>query len=278
MGPLQGIKVLEIEAIGPVPWCGMMLSDLGADVLRIDRPAPPSGLRRPPDRFQFANRGRRAVIADLKDFEAVAGVKKLVAKADALIEGMRPGVMERLGLGPDVCLGINGRLVYGRMTGWGQDGPLANVAGHDINYIAIAGALYAIGEHGRRPVPPLNLVGDFGGGGMLLALGVCAALIRAGASGQGQVVDASMIDGVTSLLAPVFGQLAAGQWRDERGSNTLDGGAPWYGVYETADRQHIAVGAIEPQFYSALLRGLGMTKRAPRAQRARTLARNSEAI
>ena len=261
MGPLQGIKVLEIEAIGPVPWCGMMLSDLGADVLRIDRPAPPSGLRRPPDRLQFANRGRRAVIADLKNSRAVAGVRKLVAKADVLIEGMRPGVMERLGLGPDVCLGINARLVYGRMTGWGQEGPLANVAGHDINYIAIAGALHTIGEHGRRPVPPLNLVGDFGGGGMLLALGVCAALIRAGASGQGQVVDASMIDGVTSLLAPVFGQLAAGQWRDERGSNTLDGGAPWYGVYETADRQHIAVGAIEPQFYSALLRGLGIDER-----------------
>jgi len=262
MGPLQSVKVLEIEAIGPVPWCGMMLSDLGASVLRVDRPAPPSGLRRPPDQFQFANRGRRAIVADLKNPEAVARIKQLVARADILIEGMRPGVMERLGLGPEVCLGINSRLIYGRMTGWGQEGPLASVAGHDINYIALAGALHAIGERDRPPVPPLNLLGDFGGGGMLLAIGVCAALVHARATGQGQVVDAAMIDGITSLMTPLFGLLAAGQWRDERGSNTLDGGAPWYGVYETADRKYVAVGAVEPQFYSALVRGLGIDEKA----------------
>jgi alpha-methylacyl-CoA racemase len=271
MGPLQGIKVLEIEAIGPVPWCGMMLSDLGADILRIDRPVPASGLRQAPDRFLFVKRGRRAVVADLKDPVAVASVKKLLAKADVLIEGMRPGVMERLGLGPDVCLGINPRLVYGRMTGWGQDGPLADVAGHDINYIALAGALHTIGPHGGPPVPPLNMIGDFGGGGMLLALGICAALTHVGTTGEGQVVDAAMVDGVRSLLTPVFGQLAAGLWRDERGSNTLDGGAPWYGAYETSDGKFIAVGAIEPQFYSALLRGLGIAEQElpPRGERER---------
>ena len=271
MGPLQGIKVLEVEAIGPVPWCGMMLSDLGADVLRIDRPAPPQGLRQIPDRFQFAKRGRRAIVADLKDAEGVASVKQLVAKADVLIEGMRPGVMERLGLGPDICLGINRRLIYGRMTGWGQTGPLANTAGHDINYIALTGALHAIGGPGGPPVPPLNLLGDYGGGGMLLALGICAALVSAGTTGLGQVVDAAMTDGITSLMTPLFGQLAAGQWRDERGANTLDGAAPWYGVYKTSDQKFIAVGAVEPQFYSALVRGLGIDEKelAPRGERER---------
>lgn len=271
MGPLSGVKVLEIEAIGPVPWCGMMLADLGADVLRIDRPAPPPGLPPPDARFQFARRGRRAVIADLKDPAGVSSVLKLVARADVLIEGMRPGVMERLGLGPAPCLAVNPRLVYGRMTGWGQDGPLAEAAGHDINYIAMAGALHAIGPTGAAPVPPLNLLGDYGGGGMLLALGICAALVEARAGGRGQVVDAAMIDGVTSLMTPLFGQLAAGQWRDARGANALDGGAPWYGVYETADGRHVAVGAVEPQFYAALLRGLGLDEAelAPRADRAR---------
>jgi alpha-methylacyl-CoA racemase len=261
MGPLQNIKVLEIEAIGPVPWCGMMLSDLGADVLRIDRPAPPPTLRQIPDHFQFAKRGRRAIVADLKSPAGIARFKQLVAKADVLIEGMRPGVMERLGLGPDECLGINRGLVYGRMTGWGQTGPLADTAGHDINYIALTGALHAIGGRGGPPVPPLNLLGDYGGGGMLLALGICAALVNARTTGQGQVVDAAMIDGITSLMTPLFGQLVAGQWRDERGANTLDGGAPWYGVYETSDRKFIAVGAVEPQFYSALVRGLGVDEK-----------------
>jgi alpha-methylacyl-CoA racemase len=269
MGPLQGVKVLEIEAIGPVPWCGMMLSDLGCDVLRIDRPSPPSGFSRPADRFQFTKRGRRSIAVDLKNPAAVDNIKPLVAKADILLEGMRPGVMERLGLGPEVCLGVNSRLVYGRMTGWGQDGPLAKVAGHDINYIALAGALHAIGQLGGPPVPPLNLLGDFGGGAMLLTIGVCAALVHARATGQGQIVDAAMVDGVTSLMAPLFGLLASGQWRDERGSNTLDGGAPWYGVYETLDAKFIAVGAVEPQFYSSLVRTLGIAESElpPRSER-----------
>ncbi len=271
MGPLHGVKVLEIEAIGPVPWCGMMLSDLGADVVRVDRPAPPRGLPPPDDRFIFARRGRRAVVADLKDAGGLALVRELADRADVLIEGMRPGVMERLGLGPDVCLARNPRLIYGRMTGWGQDGPLAQAAGHDINYIAMAGALHAIGPAGAAPVPPLNLLGDYGGGAMLLALGICAALVEARSSGRGQVVDAAMIDGVTSLMTPLFGQLAAGIWRDQRGANTLDGGAPWYGVYETADGRHVAVGAVEPQFYAALLHGLGLTEGdlPPRSDRSR---------
>ncbi|MGE0153649.1 MAG: CaiB/BaiF CoA transferase family protein [Reyranellaceae bacterium] len=258
MGPLEGVRVLEIEAIGPVPWCGMMLADMGADVLRVDRPKDPTGLPPPPDRFQFAKRGRRAVVADLKRPAAVQGVLKLAARADILIEGMRPGVMERIGLGPAPCLAVNPRLVFGRMTGWGQDGPLAQKAGHDINYIALAGALHAIGPEGEAPVPPLNLLGDYAGGGMLLALGVCAALVNARATGQGQVVDAAMIDGVASLMAPLFGQFAAGQWKDDRCSNTLDGAAPWYGVYQTADGKFLAVGAVESQFYAQLVAGLGL--------------------
>lgn len=262
MGPLQGIRVLEIEAIGPVPWSGMMLSDMGADVLRIDRPVPAQRLRQPADRFQIANRGKRAMVADLKTAAGVQAVLRLVAEADILIEGMRPGVMERLGIGPQECLRANPRLVYGRMTGWGQTGPLAQKAGHDINYIALAGLLHAVGERGRAPVVPLNLIGDYGGGGMLLALGVCAALLHSRATGHGQVVDAAMIDGAGSLMAPLFGQLAAGAWRDERGSNPLDGGAPWYGVYETADARHMAVGAVEPQFYEVLVRTLGLAPEA----------------
>jgi alpha-methylacyl-CoA racemase len=258
MGPLHGIRILEIEAIGPVPWCGMMLSDMGADVLRIDRPVPARRLKQVPDRFQVANRGRRAITVDLKSPAGVATVLELATRADALVEGMRPGVMERLGLGPQACLAANPRLVYGRMTGWGQSGPLAHKAGHDINYIAMAGLLHGIGERDGKPVPPLNLIGDYGGGGMLLALGVCAALLSARATGRGQVVDTAMIDGVSSLMAPLFGQFAAGDWRDARGSNLLDGGAPWYGVYATTDGRYMAVGAVEPQFYAALLQTIGL--------------------
>lgn len=277
MGPLEGVRVLEVEAIGPVPWCGMMLADMGADVLRIDRPKDPSGLPPPPDRFQFTKRGRRAAIADLKRPDAVQGVLKLVAKAEILIEGMRPGVMERIGLGPAQCHAVNPRLVFGRMTGWGQDGPLAQKAGHDINYIALSGALHAIGPEGDAPVPPLNLLGDYAGGGMLLALGVCAALVNARASGQGQVVDAAMVDGVASLMTPLFGQLAAGQWKDSRCSNTLDGAAPWYGVYETADGKFMAVGAVESQFYAQLVAGLGLEigRLPPRDRRDRWAATRS---
>lgn len=270
MGPLQGVKILEIESIGPVPWCCMMLSDMGADVLRVDRPMPAKRLKQAEERYQFANRGRRAMVADLKAEAGIAAVLRLVEQADVLVEGMRPGVMERLGLGPEVCLRANPRLVYGRMTGWGQSGPLAQKAGHDINYIALSGLLHAIGEEGRGPVPPLNLVGDYGGGGMLLALGVCAALLHARATGEGQVVDAAMIDGVGSLMAPLFGQFLAGSWREKRGSNLLDGGAPWYRAYETADGRHMAVGAVEAQFYDALLKGLALEaeRAVPREDRA----------
>ncbi|WP_395058168.1 CaiB/BaiF CoA transferase family protein [Polaromonas sp.] len=257
MGPLKGVKVLEIEAMGPVPWAAMMLSDMGADVLRLDRPvAPDIGVVRD-KKFQFTERGRRSVIANLKDPAGAKAALALVSKADVLLEGMRPGVMERLGLGPEQCLAINPALIYGRMTGWGQTGPLAHAVGHDINYIAVAGVLHAIGT-ADTPVPPLNLVGDYGGGGMLLALGVMAALIETKASGHGQVVDAAMIDGSMSMMAAVLGRHAAGEWKDQRQSNMLDGGAHFYGIYATSDGKHVAVGAIEPHFYKALLAGLGL--------------------
>ncbi len=256
-GPLHGVRVLEIEAIGPVPWAGMMLSDMGADVLRVDRPVPHDlGVARD-GKFQIVDRGRRSVVADLKDPAARDALLHLVARADVLLEGMRPGVMERLGLGPDACLARNPALVYGRMTGWGQDGPMAQAVGHDINYIAASGALHAIGG-AATPVPPLNLVGDYGGGAMLLLTGVLAALLHARGSGRGQVVDAAMVDGARSLMAPFWGRLAAGEWRDQRQSNLLDGGAHFYAVYETQDGQHVAVGAIEPRFYAALLKGLAL--------------------
>ncbi len=257
MGPLQGVKVLEIEAIGPVPWAAMMLSDMGADVLRIDRPVAPDMGVAGDTRFQFTERGRRSVVADLKTAEGRQAVLCLVAKADVVLEGMRPGVMERLGLGPDACLARNPALVYGRMTGWGQTGPLSQAVGHDINYIALAGVLHSIGN-AQAPVPPLNLVGDFGGGAMLLALGVMAALLESRSSGKGQVVDAAMVDGSLSLMAAVLGRYAAGEWKDQRQSNLLDGGAHFYGTYATSDGQFLAVGAIEPRFYQALLKGLGL--------------------
>jgi alpha-methylacyl-CoA racemase len=257
-GPLAGVRVLELAGIGPGPFCGMMLADMGADILRIDR-LETRDLGLPLEaKFDVMGRGRRSIALDLKKTEAVDIVLALAAKADVLIEGFRPGVTERLGLGPDTCLARNPRLIYGRVTGWGQDGPLAQAAGHDINYIAISGALHAIGRAGQPPVPPLNLVGDFGGGALYLAFGIACALYEARASGRGQVIDAAMCEGAAHLMSFFFGHLAAGSWRDERGINVLDGGAPWYDVYETADGKHIAIGAIEERFYTQLIDRLGL--------------------
>jgi len=258
MGPLAGLRVVEFEAIGPGPFAGMMLADMGADVLLLDRPGDSDlGIGRE-RRFDVMRRGRRSLVVDLKTPAGVAAALSVCERADALIEGFRPGVMERLGLGPDVLLARNPRLVYGRMTGWGQSGPLAERAGHDIDYIAIAGVLHAIGRAGEAPVPPLNLVGDFGGGGMLLAFGIACGVIEARASGRGQVVDAAMIDGAALLATMFSGFMASGLWRDARGSNILDGGAPWYDTYETRDGGHVAVGAIEAKFYAELLARLGL--------------------
>jgi alpha-methylacyl-CoA racemase len=257
-GPLTGIKVLEIAGIGPGPFCGMLLSDMGADVLRVDRlQANDLGLPVEP-KYDIMSRGRRSIALDLKQPAAIETVLALAARADALIEGFRPGVTERLGLGPDTCLARNPRLVYGRITGWGQDGPLAQAAGHDINYIALSGALHAIGRRSEAPVPPLNLVGDFGGGGMFLAFGIACALFEARTSGKGQVIDAAMSEGAASLMAMFYGRMAAGHWRDERGVNVLDSGAPWYDTYETADGKHVAIGSIEGRFYAELLQRLGL--------------------
>src|SRR5450631_3044256 len=257
MGPLTGVRVLEFEAIGPGPFCGMMLADMGADVLLVDRPQDPGlGLER--ERWNDVMlRGRRSVTLDLKRPDAVAATLALAEKADVIIEGFRPGVMERLGLGPDALFARNPKLVYGRMTGWGQDGPLAARAGHDIDYIALSGALHAIGRAGGAPVPPLNLVGDFGGGGMLLGFGIACALFEAQRSGHGQVVDAAMVEGASLLTTMFWGMRAAQRWSDVRGDNILDSGTPWYDTYETSDGQYIAIGAIEPKFYAALLERLG---------------------
>ena len=258
MGPLKGVKVIEIAGIGPGPFTAMMLSDMGAEVLRIDRAqnveAHPSDA--PP--LDLLSRGRQSVGIDLKRPEGVECTLRLAERADVLIEGFRPGVTERLGLGPDVCLERNPRLVYGRMTGWGQSGPLSHSAGHDINYIALAGALHPIGRKGEPPVPPLNLVGDFGGGGMLLAFGIVAALIERSSSGHGQVVDAAMVDGAALLMTLVHGMRHMGFWSDERGTNLLDTGAHFYEVYETADGGYVSIGSIEPQFYAELLRLSGL--------------------
>ncbi len=262
MGPLQGLKILEFEALGPGPFCGMMLADMGADVLLVDRPTDPrAGFGR--DRwFDVMLRGRRSVTLDLKSSQAAEAACRLAEKADAVIEGFRPGVMERLGLGPDVLLARNPRLVYGRVTGWGQEGPLAQRAGHDINYIALTGILNAIGRAGGPPTPPLNLIGDFGGGGMLLAFGIVSALLEAQRSGRGQVVDAAMIDGAALLATMFSGMAAAGRWNEERGNNGLDGGAPWYDTYETRDGRFVAIGANEPKFYAELLERLGIAQEA----------------
>ena len=257
-GPLAGLRVLEFEAIGPAPFCAMMLADMGADVLLVDRPEDPRlgfGRER---RFDVMMRGRRSVTLDLKSKDGVAAAHKLAAGADALIEGFRPGVMERLGLGPDALLAANPKLVYGRMTGWGQDGPMAPRAGHDINYIALTGVLNAIGRKGQAPVPPLNLVGDFGGGGMLLAFGIACGIVEAQRSGKGQVIDAAMVDGASVLATMFSGMLASKVWSEARGENILDTGSPWYDVYETSDGKHMSVGAIEPKFYAALVEGLGL--------------------
>jgi alpha-methylacyl-CoA racemase len=255
---LAGLKVLEFAAIGPVPWCGMLLADLGARVVQVGRPDQ----RAQRDTLGAVNRGRQVVMLDLKSEEGVASALRLVEQADVLIEGLRPGVMERLGLGPDVCRSRNPRLVYGRMTGWGQTGPRAQQAGHDINYIALSGALHAIGP-AERPVPPLNLVGDFGGGAALLAVGLLSALWKARATGQGSVVDAAMVDGSALLMATIFSRLQMGQWQDRRASNPLDGGVPWYDTYATQDGRFMAVGALEPAFYEALLQGLGLAGQVP---------------
>jgi alpha-methylacyl-CoA racemase len=252
-GPLRGLRVVELAGIGPGPFCAMLLADLGAEVLRVDRPGPPS----PQARQQLLNRGRRSVIVDLKRPEAAGVVLALVSHADVLLEGMRPGVTERLGIGPQECMRQNPGLVYARMTGWGQDGPLAATAGHDINYIARTGALHMIGRAGGPPQVPINLVGDFGGGGMLLAFGICAALWERQRSGLGQVIDASVVDGTAAILAQAWGARAAGTWRDERGVNRIDTGLPWYDVYETADGQWLSVGALEPQFWAEFTRILG---------------------
>jgi len=269
-GPLAGIKVVEIAGIGPGPFCAMMLADMGAEVLRVDRTAEADiGFAGDP-RKSLLNRGRRSVAVDLKNAAGIGAVKRLVAGADALIEGFRPGVMERLGLGPDECLAANPRLVYGRMTGWGQDGPIAHAAGHDINYIALSGVLHAIGRHGGPPVPPLNLVGDFGGGGMYLAFGVACALLEAGRSGRGQVVDASMVDGSASLSTAIFGLRAMGIWSEERGDNLLDSGAPWYDVYEAKDGKYVAIGSLERRFYGELMRLTGLAADNPPTQWDRT--------
>lgn len=250
-GPLVGLRVIEFAGIGPGPFACMLLSDMGADVVTIDRPGRTLG-----DPDNLTGRGRTVVLADLKDPAGREQALALLEGADVLIEGFRPGVMERLGLGPDVVAARNPRLVYGRMTGWGQQGPLSLAAGHDINYIAITGALHAIGPAGGAPVPPLNLVGDYGGGSLYLIVGILAALHEARRSGQGQVVDAAMSDGVISLMTNFVAHSRRGLFKEERGTNLLDGGAPWYGVYETADRQHICIGSIEPQFFADLCKRL----------------------
>lgn len=249
MGPLAGIRVIEMAGIGPGPFCAMMLSDMGAEVIRVDR----LSLKGTGNREHVLNRGRRSIALDLKTSLGVDTVLNLVAKADILIEGFRPGVMERLGLGPDVCAERNPGLIFGRMTGWGQTGPLAQSAGHDINYISIGGALGAMGYADRPPTPPLNLVGDFGGGAMYLLTGILAALIERGRSGKGQTIDAAMTDGTASLLSPFYGLMAMNMWTTTRHSNKLDGGAHYYGCYECADNKHISIGSIEPQFYALLL-------------------------
>jgi len=268
-GPLTGIRVLELESIGPAPFAGMLLADMGADVLVLDRPAATDlGLER--ERwYDVMMRGKRSVTLDLKGKDSPRAVFELIARADALIEGMRPGVMERLGLGPGDAFKKNRKLVYGRMTGWGQDGPLAPRAGHDINYIALAGVLHAFGRKGEAPVPPLNLIGDFGGGGMLLGFGVACALIEAARSGRGQVVDAAMVEGASLLAAMFAGFLASKNWSEERGTNILDTGAPWYDVYETMDGKYVSIGSIESRFFEDLLSRLGLKDVPPQHDRAR---------
>ncbi|WP_428481889.1 CaiB/BaiF CoA transferase family protein [Pyruvatibacter mobilis] len=260
-GPLSGVKVLEFAGIGPGPFCAMLLSDMGADVIRVDRKGAQGG-----SKFDITARGRKSIALDLKNPDAIETVLKLVEKADILQEGFRPGVMERLGLGPDVVLKRNPKIVYGRMTGWGQEGPLALAAGHDINYISLTGALHAIGPKEGKPVPPLNLVGDFGGGALYLAMGMLAALLSARETGKGQVVDTAMTDGATSLMSMFFGFMASGMWEDDRYRNMLDGGAHFYDTYECSDGKFISIGSIEPQFYALLREKAGLDDAAYDAQ------------
>jgi alpha-methylacyl-CoA racemase len=259
MGPLDGIKIIELAGIGPGPFCAMMLADMGADVIRVDRAQAVVGGDPESPPADVLNRGRRSVGLDLKQPEGVETLLKLIEQADALIEGFRPGVAERLGIGPDTCLGRNPRLVFGRMTGWGQDGPYSQMAGHDINYIALAGALEPLGRAGEKPMPPINLIGDFGGGGMLLAFGVACALTEAQRSGKGQVVDAAMVDGAAVLMTMIHAFRAMGIWEDRRGSNLLDTGAYFYETYETKDGKYVSIGSLERQFYEVLLDKLGLT-------------------
>lgn len=256
MGPLQGTRVIELAGIGPGPFCGMMLADMGAEVIRVDRITGKSSFQA----NDVLTRGRRSIAIDLKSSDGREVILRLCEEADAIFEGFRPGVTERLGIGPEDCMARNSRLVYGRMTGWGQDGPMAQAAGHDINYIALAGALHGIGRKGERPVPPLNLVGDFGGGGMLLAFGLVCAMLETQKSGTGQVVDAAMVDGAATLMAMFFTMKASGMYSDERGTNLLDGGAHFYDSYETSDGKYISLGSIEPQFYALLVEKAGLDK------------------
>ena len=285
MGPLHGYKVIELAGIGPGPMCGMLLAELGADVLTIDRVHPP-GLgtsARMPAEFNLLRRSRRSVAVDLKNDAGPPLVLRLVEQADALIEGFRPGVAERLGLGPHDCAARNPRLVYGRVTGWGQEGPLSRAAGHDLNYIALTGALHSIGRQGQPPTPPLNLVGDFGGGALYLALGVVAAMLEAQRSGSGQTVDAAMIDGAASLMTAAYALHASGVTNNRRGENILDSGAHYYEVYETSDGKYVALAAIEPKFYAQLLELTGISpeslpQHADRPERAALKVRLSEVI
>lgn len=257
MGPLEGVKVVEIAGIGPGPFCAMMLADMGAEVVRVDRAQGVSGVPGNTSK-DLINRGRQSIGVDLKNPDGVETVLRLVETADALIEGFRPGVAERLGIGPDACLERNPKLVYGRMTGWGQEGPMAQAAGHDINYIALAGALEPVGRAGDRPLPPLNIIGDFGGGGLMLAFGIACALVEAQRSGEGQVIDAAMVDGAAVLTTFVHGLRAMDFWQDERGTNLLDTGAWFYEVYETKDNKYVSVGSLEPQFFAELVRLSGL--------------------
>ncbi|MDX3232423.1 CaiB/BaiF CoA-transferase family protein [Streptomyces sp. ME19-01-6] len=261
-GPLAGVRVVELAGIGPGPFAAMLLADLGADVVRVDRPGGTGGLKVDPA-YDLANRNKRSVLLDLKTEPGQAAVLDLAERADILIEGYRPGVAERLGVGPDACLARNPRLVYGRMTGWGQQGPLADTAGHDIGYIAVTGALGMIGAPDGPPAVPANLLGDYAGGALYLVIGVLAALEHARTSGDGQVVDAAIVDGTAHLTAVIHGMMAAGGWQDRRGANLLDGGSPFYGTYETADGGHMAVGALEPRFYAEFIELLGIADQAP---------------
>ena len=258
MGPLEGVKVIEVAGIGPGPFAAMMLADMGADVIRVDRTANAMGGDPASPPADTLNRGRRSIAVDLKSPEGIAVLLDLVATADALVEGFRPGVAERLGFGPDACAARNPKLVYGRMTGWGQDGPYAHTAGHDINYIALAGVLAHLGRAGEQPTPPINLVGDFGGGGMLMAFGIVCALLEARRSGRGQVVDAAMVDGAATLMSMMWAFQAMGIWSEERGTNMLDTGAHFYDTYECSDGGYVSIGSIEPQFYAELVRLTGL--------------------